>query len=163
MAKSKVTAGERHGSWTVLAREGAGTSREALFRCRCDCGLEKIVRGSCLIRGRSQACATCANRGKNTTHGLTGTPEYASWNAMRNRCLNPENSHFRHYGGRGITICDRWLNSAEAFASDMGARPSFAHSLDRIDNNGNYEPANCRWATKSEQRRNQRSRKELSC
>ena len=82
------------------------------------------------------------------------TPEYNSWHAMRNRCLNPQSEAFSRYGGRGIRICDRWLDSFKNFLDDMGVRPSRNHSLDRINNDGNYEPANCRWADKVTQSRN---------
>ena len=82
--------------------------------------------------------------------------EYKCWHNMISRCMDQDNSLYGHYGARGITVCSRWLNSFRDFAADMGPRPSVNHSIDRIDNDGNYEPSNCRWATKSEQRRNQR-------
>jgi hypothetical protein len=92
----------------------------------------------------------------NATHGLTKSTEYGSWCAMKARCCNPKTPHFHLYGGRGITVCDRWLNSFENFLADMGAKPSKAHSLDRIDNSRGYEPGNCRWATGTMQCRNRR-------
>lgn len=90
------------------------------------------------------------------THGLTKSVEYRTWRSMKERCYNPNNKKYKDYGGRGIKVCDRWLNNFENFHADMGPRPSKEYSLDRIDNNGDYMPTNCKWATIIEQRRNQR-------
>ena len=91
-------------------------------------------------------------------HGLWNTPEYRSWSQMKARCLNPKAQNYHLYGGRGIKICAQWLNSFPTFLADMGKRPSLAYSLDRINNNGNYEPTNCKWSTATEQSNNRRKR-----
>lgn len=87
-------------------------------------------------------------------HGLSKTPEYSVWETMKSRCYNSNVASFKYYGAKGITVCGRWLNSVENFYSDMGKRPSQRHDIDRIDSTGNYEPSNCRWATKTENSRN---------
>lgn len=129
--------------------------------CRCECGGLVVVWGSNLRRGITRSCG-CLRRevtGRlRFKHGLHRTPEHIVWAAMRYRCLNPSSSSWKWYGGRGITICDRWRDDFVAFLEDVGPRPSPEHSLDRIDVDGNYEPGNVRWATPSEQQRNKRRR-----
>lgn len=93
------------------------------------------------------------------THGMTDTSEYHTWQAMKKRCASPKDSAWYLYGARGITVCERWLESFENFLEDMGRKPTLKHSIDRIDNNGNYEPSNCRWANHTQQNFNQRLRK----
>lgn len=155
----------RFGKLTVLS--GAGVrNQKSLVLCRCDCGREKIVYYKDLRSGNTRSCG-CVQREKlgalNRTHGKTSTPEYAIWCAIIARCFNPNYKRFSGYGGRGITLCDRWRNSFEAFLSDMGTRPSPQHSIDRFpDNDGNYEPGNCRWATRREQSRNTRRTRMLT-
>lgn len=123
----------------------------------CDCGKEAIVDAYDLKNNKTVSCG-CYNEEKKIRHGYardSGTvSEYSIWEAMKGRCCNKNNAMFSRYGGRGISVCDRWKHSFVNFLEDMGSRPSAKHSIDRIDNDGNYEPSNCRWATMKEQSRN---------
>lgn len=138
------------------------TKSESFWLCRCDCGVEKEFQVAHVRTGNSKSCG-CMRlqlmREGNTIHGMSRTIEYSIWGGMIDRCYNPNSGNYRHWGDRGIVVCDRWRDSFEAFLEDMGKRPSPTHSIDRINNDGNYEPGNVRWATPSEQARNTRSSK----
>ena len=145
---------------TVIEYAGATRPpKRALWKCKCDCGSICEVIATHLRNGNTKSCGCLRNEvagGRTRTHGLSKTREYETWCHMIQRCEDPRQPGYKHWGGRGITICDRWRNDFEAFLADMGHRPSAKHSLDRINNDGNYEPSNCRWATRHEQARNQR-------
>lgn len=137
------------------------------WRCVCSCGAIKDLPTTLLRRGKVRSCG-CLRREVRTTHGTFSggnrkyPPEYRAWVAMKQRCLNPKTKHYEDYGGRGITVDKKWLNDFAAFYADMGPRPTLTHTLERKDNNENYTPANCRWASRGEQVRNRRSTRMLT-
>lgn len=156
----KDITGQRFNHLTALAPILHGTGN-VKWECMCDCGTLTIVRDSHLKSGdiKSCGCGLVAYQHSNTRpikHGKSRTATYRTWHGMRQRCNNPNRGNFKNYGGRGITVCDRW-DKFENFLADMGERPD-GKSIDRIDCNGNYETSNCRWATDHEQRINRRKK-----
>lgn len=156
--------GQRFGRLVVVCRAANdGRGKQTCWLCRCDCGRESSPRAGSLKNGNTTSCGcakTDSSRARRTHGGAVGgrlTPEYTAWRSMLARCHRPTNCAWANYGGRGITVCPKWRASYAAFLADMGPRPSPIHSLDRIDNDGNYEPGNCRWATNGEQSRNTRN------
>jgi hypothetical protein len=150
-------AGQVFGRWTALTL--TRLRFYAAWVCRCECGTERIVRAADLLNGSSVSCG-CYRRERNLEfcfkHGAVGTRTYRIWKGMHTRCTNPRRADYKHYGGRGIRICERWSDFRN-FIADMGECPP-GLTLERNENNGNYEPGNCRWATQLEQVHNQRPR-----
>lgn len=146
--------GQQYGKWIVLHLSHKNEGGEFYWQCRCDCGNERAVKAASLRRGKSTSCG-CHHQAVVTTHGMTGTPTFRSWESMKQRCLNPSAPGYAEYGGRGIKIYEPWVSSFEQFLADMGVRPD-GMTLDREEVDGDYTPENCRWATPTQQLRNRR-------
>ncbi len=152
--------GERYGRLTIVEETVVLTKYKRRFKCLCDCGKYTIVQLSNLRSSHTQSCG-CLNfetmAANRLTHGMSGTSEYKSYRKMIERCYYVKDIGYHNYGGSGIIVCDEWKNSFENFINDMGYKPSKNHSLDRIKTSGNYEPSNCRWATRKKQNNNKKN------
>ena len=157
----------KYGRLTVLGESPDRSSDgRVMWRCRCDCGTEIVRIAKAVKSGNTKSCG-CINKERLTAqnkatakHGMTGTRAHTAWINMQERCLNPNHNSYHRYGGRGVKICQRWLDSFTNFHDDMGDPPK-GMSLDRIDVDGDYEPSNCRWATDEEQSNNRENNRYL--
>ena len=147
--------GQKFNDWTV--KEKNYDLKGIKWLCICKCGKKDYIEQSFIVGGKSKRCRSCAAPKHKFKPGISKTVEYNSYKNMLDRCFNKEHKSYHYYGGRGITVCDSWKESFDNFIKDMGLKPTKRHSLDRIDNNGNYCKENCRWITQSEQCKNKRS------
>lgn len=156
--------GERYGMLVVqgetieVRQEKHRVRRLRMWQCECDCGKQTRASRLDIRSGRTRSCGCRIGEGigaRSTTHGKTDTPEHRVWRHMLGRCFNPTDDAYRNYGARGITVCERW-RTFENFLADMGERPTNNHTIERKNNDGNYEPDNCVWLPRPEQNRNRR-------
>lgn len=155
---AEIEPGSVFGRLTVES-EAPRRQNHRMWNCRCACGVSKEFYANNLKKGNTLGCKECANsdrRGVALTHGMSDTPMYNAYRTMVNRCTDPKHIQYADYGGRGITICERWRESFENFLADMGERPD-GMSVERKENDLGYSPSNCVWATKKEQMRNKRT------
>jgi hypothetical protein len=161
MKPADIQIGQKYGRLSIVGFAGKDAKYNRLFFVKCECNPRRephVAYGSGLLAGRISSCGClqiASVKRTFTTHGMTNSPEYKSWEGMIQRCTNPKATKYENYGGRGIAVCKHW-EKFENFYADMGPRPA-GHSLDRYpDNDGNYEPSNCRWASREQQEQNKR-------
>ena len=168
MGKFIDITGQKFGRLEVVRFSGKTKHRHSIWLCNCDCGNTLTVEKPALVSGKTRSCGclhdeqSAANGRAGATHNMSKTPTYRTWSALIQRCTNAGNDSFASYGGRGIKVCDRWLESFENFLADMGEKPE-GMSLDRINVDGSYTPKNCRWATAEEQANNRRNNRRFDC
>lgn len=161
--KIKDLTGVRFGRLVVLSKTNERVHRHVVWRCKCDCGNECTIPSSSLTSGRTQSCGCLLQEARGVsriTHHMSNEKIYAVWQGMRKRCFSTYHKNYESYGGRGITVCQEWNESFEAFYDYVSQLPHFGekgYSLDRINNDGNYEPGNVRWATAKVQANNRRN------
>ena len=155
--------GQRFGRLTVIERAENDKNGQARWKCHCDCGNDIVILGCSLLAGRTKSCG-CLHREisaqRTTKHGMANSKLYGTWKGIKRRCLNTNAPNYKHYGGRGITICEEWRNDFQAFYDYVSKLEHFGeegYTLDRINNDGNYEPNNLRWADRATQARNRRN------
>lgn len=164
---AKAMTGKKFGRLLVLSRAGRTVGRLATYWCKCDCGTEKVISGDSLRRGSTRSCGCLMRKASgerlkaaNTRHGMTRTKTYRIWSQMKGRCSNVNLPKYPIYGGRGITVCERW-RKFQNFLSDMGQCP-VGYTIERINNDGNYEPGNCKWIPAAQQAKNRRNNRVLT-
>lgn len=155
MGKLVDLTGKRFTKLLVIKRVANDKSGNPHWLCKCDCGNYKVIQGGNLRSGHTKSCG-CLQKERVQTHGMSTIPEYQVYYAMISRCYNSNNQAYKYYGGRGITVCDRWLSSFISFLNDMGKKPGLLYTIERINNDGNYTSDNCKWATAKEQAGNKR-------
>jgi len=158
--------GERYGNLVAIKQAGANKNHQALWECKCDCG-NTVIKSSVFFNSGGRQCSRKCPLGVHVKHGntttTTRTKEYAAWVDMKRRCYNPNSNNYKDYGGRGIVVCPQWVTDFPQFLRDVGHAPEGNRmSIDRIDNEGNYEPNNVRWATPLQQVMNRRNTKNLT-
>lgn len=164
MPVMKDLRGMRVGRLLVIEPTSLRKNGRVIWKCKCDCGNEAFVRSSSLLKPQSTKSCGCYERDsrfERGTHKMTNSSEYRSWCKMKARCYNPRDKRFKNYGARGILVCERWRGSFQTFYDDMGPKPAH-YSLERIDNDGNYAPQNCKWIPMAEQAKNRTTVYEIS-